>query len=314
MAARRGAFPELDRDLTVRFLFIGTQLRQTARNRGGSKMKHEEGFFRNAHDHQIYHQCWLPEGEARAVILIAHGLAEHGGRYMNLVNHFLPQGFAVYALDHIGHGRSEGPRVYVERFTDFTDTLDTFRKLILERQKGKPFFLVGHSMGGLIGAFYLIGHEEGLAGAVLSGPAVKVPDNIPQATLFVGRILSALAPKLRLIALEATGVSRDPAVVKAYEDDPLVYRGKMTARLGAEMLKAMRYVSDEATRIRLPLLILQGGADLLVDPSGAQMLYDRVSSVDRKIFLYEGLYHEVFNEPEHDLVLGDVETWIAGHL
>lgn len=277
-------------------------------------MKHEEGFFKDASNHQIYHQCWLPEGEAKAVLMIAHGLAEHGGRYMNLVNHFLPLGFAVYALDHIGHGRSEGPRVYVERFSDFTDTLDRFRKFIMERQKGKPFFLVGHSMGGLIGAFYLIGHQEGLAGAVLSGPAVKVPDNIPQATIIVGRILSTLAPKLRVVALDAAGVSRDPAVVNAYENDPLVYRGKMTARLGAEMLKAMRYVSDEAPRIHLPLLIVQGSADLLVDPSGAQMLYDRVSSTDRKILLYEGLYHEVFNEPEHDLVLRDVETWIAGHL
>lgn len=277
-------------------------------------MKHEEGFFKDAAGRKIYHQGWFPEGDTRAVLLLAHGLAEHGGRYMNLVRHFLPKGFAVHALDHIGHGRSEGPRVYVERFSDFTDTFQTFRKMVQERQENKPLFLVGHSMGGLMAACYLLEHQEGLAGAILSGPAVKVAGNIPQATIIAGRILSILAPKLRVVALDAKGVSRDPEVVRAYEEDPLVYRGKMTARLGAEMIRAMGQVGEKASRIRLPLLILQGGADRLVEPSGAQLLYDGVSSTDRQIILYEGLYHEVFNEPEHERVLSDAEAWIAAHL
>ena len=278
-------------------------------------MKHEEGFFKGIRDNQIYYQHWLPEGEAKAVILVVHGLAEHSGRYMNLVHHFLPLGYAVYAIDHLGHGRSEGARVYVERFTDYTDTLAAFREMIRNRQKDKPVFLVGHSMGGLIGALYLLEHQGELAGAVLSGPAVKIPDNIPAVTIFAGKVLSVLAPRLGLIAPpEASGVSRDPAVVRAYETDPLVYRGKMTPRLGSEMLKAMRRVATEASRITLPLLILQGSADRLVDPSGAQMLHDRVASPDKRIILYEGLYHEVFNEPEHDRVLKDVETWLEVHL
>jgi len=254
-------------------------------------MKHLEGFFNGVRDHRIYYQLWLPETEPKAVLLVVHGLAEHGGRYMNLVNHFLPLGYAVYAVDHLGHGRSEGARVYVEQFADYTDTLVTFREMIRGWQKGKPVFLVGHSMGGLIGALYLLSHQNELAGAVLS----------------------ALIPRLGLIQLEAEGVSRDPAVVQAYETDPLVYRGKVTARLGAEMINAMKQVVAEASRISLPLLILQGGADRLVHPSGAQMLHDRVASTDRKIILYEGLYHEVFNEPEHGQVLRDVEMWLEAH-
>jgi alpha-beta hydrolase superfamily lysophospholipase len=278
-------------------------------------MKHEEGFFKGVRDHRIFYQRWLPEGETKAVLLVVHGLAEHSGRYMNLVHHFLPLGYAVYAIDHLGHGRSEGARVYVERFTDYTDTLAAFRGMIRNLQKDKPVFLVGHSMGGLIGALYLLDHQGELAGAVLSGPAVKIPDNIPAVTIFLGKVLSVLTPRLGLIAPpEASGVSRDPAVVRAYETDPLVYRGKMTARLGSEILKAMRRVATEASRIGLPILILQGSADLLVDPSGAQMLHDRVASPDKRIILYEGLYHEVFNEPEHDRVLRDVETWIEAHL
>ena len=277
-------------------------------------MKHLEGFFNGVRDHRIYYQLWLPETEPKAVLLVVHGLAEHGGRYMNLVNHFLPLGYAVYAVDHLGHGRSEGARVYVEQFADYTDTLVTFREMIRGWQKGKPVFLVGHSMGGLIGALYLLSHQNELAGAVLSAPAVKPPDDISPVTIFAGTVLSALIPRLGLIQLEAEGVSRDPAVVQAYETDPLVYRGKVTARLGAEMINAMKQVVAEASRISLPLLILQGGADRLVHPSGAQMLHDRVASTDRKIILYEGLYHEVFNEPEHDRVLQEVETWLEAHL
>lgn len=276
-------------------------------------MKHQEGFFNGVRDHRIYYQYWLPETEPKAVLLVVHGLAEHGGRYMNLVNHFLPLGYAVYAADHLGHGSSEGTRVYVERFTDYTDTLVTFHEMIRGWQKDKPVFLVGHSMGGLIGALYLLSHQNELAGAVLSGPGVKVPDDISPVTIFAGKVLSILMPRLGLIQLEAEGVSRDPAVVKAYETDPLVYRGKITARLGVEMIKAMKQVSAEESRISLPLLILQGGADRLVHPSGAQMLHDGVASVDRKIILYDGLYHEVFNEPEHGRVRRDVEMWLAAH-
>ncbi len=277
-------------------------------------MKHEEGFFQGIGNQRIYHQRWLPDGETRAALLVVHGLAEHSGRYMNLVRHFVPRGYAVYALDHIGHGRSNGARIYVERFTDFIDTLSAFREMIHPLQNGKPLFLVGHSLGGLIGALYLTDRQDGLTGAVLSGPAVKVADNIPRVAIFMGKILAAIAPRLRWIALDATGVSRDPAVVSAYETDPLVYRGKMTMRLGSEMIQAMRRIGVEASRIKLPLLILQGSEDRLVDPSGARMLHDRVSSTDKRIILYPRLYHEVFNEPEHDRVLRDVEDWIEAHL
>jgi alpha-beta hydrolase superfamily lysophospholipase len=277
-------------------------------------MKHQEGFFKGVRDGNIYFQSWLPEGEPRAVLLIVHGLAEHSGRYTNVVNHFVPLGYAVYGIDHFGHGKSDGNRVYVERFDDYTNTLKVYFNMIHDWQSGKPIFLVGHSMGGLISAVYLLDHQAELAGAVLSGPAVKVPGNITPATLLVGKMLSALIPRLGLLGLDVNGVSRDPVVVQAYVSDPLVHTGKITARLAAEMLKAMRYVSGQAARITLPVLIVQGSADKLVDPAGARMLYDAVSSADKEIKIYDGFYHEVFNEPEHDKVLRDVDIWLEAHL
>ena len=277
-------------------------------------MKHQEGFFKGVRDTSIYFQSWLPESESKAVLLIVHGLAEHSGRYMNIVNHFVPMGYAVYGIDHLGHGKSEGTRVYVKRFEDYTNTLEAYFDMIRCWQPDKPIFLVGHSMGGLISAVYLLDHQSELTGAVLSGAAVKVPNNITPAILVVGKMLSALVPRFGLLGLEVDGICRDPAVVQAYVSDPLVHKGKTTARLAAEMLKAMQRVSAEANKITLSIIVLQGSADKLVDPAGAQMLYDTVSSADKEIRIYNGFYHEVFNEPEHDKVLRDVEIWLEAHL
>jgi acylglycerol lipase len=277
-------------------------------------LKHQEGFFKGVRDANIYFQGWLPESEPRAVLLIVHGLAEHSGRYGNVVNHFVPLGYAVYGIDHFGHGKSDGERVYVKRFDDYTNTLKVYFDMIREWQPDKPIFLVGHSMGGLISAVYLLDHQAELAGAVLSGPAVKIPNHVTPAMLFLGKMLSALIPRFGLLALSADGVSRDPLVVKAYVSDPLVHRGKATARLAAEMLKAMQTISGQAAKITLPIMIVQGSADRLVDPAGAQMLYDAVSSADKEIRIYDGFYHEVFNEPEHDKVLRDIEIWLEAHI
>ena len=277
-------------------------------------MKYQEGYLKGVRDTDIYYQYWLPEGEPKAILLVVHGLAEHSGRYMNVVNFLVPSGYAVYGIDHIGHGKSHGKRVYVKRFQDYTKTLKNYFDMIREWQPEKPIFLIGHSMGGLISAAYLLEHQDELSGAVLSGPGIKVPDNISQAIIFVGNMLSIIMPKAGLIQLDAEGVSRDPAVVDAYVNDPLVYTGKITARLGAELLKAMQYVTDQAPKIRLPIMIVQGSDDKLVDPSGAQLLYDLVSSKDKTIKIYNGFYHEVFNEPEHEQVLNDVKTWIEAHL
>ena len=277
-------------------------------------MKHQDGYFKGVRDTNIYYQYWLPEGEPKAILLVVHGLAEHSGRYMNIVNHLVPLGYAVYGIDHIGHGKSDGKRVYVDRFRDYTKTLKNYFDKIRKWHPKKPIFLIGHSMGGLISAAYLLEHQDELSGAVLSGPSIKVPDNISQAIIFIGKMLSMIIPKAGLIQLDAEGISRDPAVIDAYVNDPLVCTGKVTARLGAELLKAMQYVTKQATKIKLPILIVQGSDDKLVDSSGAQLLYDLVGSRDKTIKLYNGFYHEVFNEPEHEQVLNDVKTWIEAHL
>ncbi len=277
-------------------------------------MKHSEGTFQGVRDLKIYHQAWLPEGKPRAALLIVHGLGEHSGRYTNVVNHFVPSGFALYGIDHIGHGKSDGEREMLARFEDFTEPLAVYQKMIAEAHPGLPLFIYGHSMGGLITAFYLLDHQKEFTGAILSAPAVRVPQNISAFTVTLGKIFSTIAPKMGLIQLDAAGISRDEAVVKAYNNDPLVFHGKTTARLSAEMLRAMMRVTAEVEKITLPLFILQGSADYLVDPDGAKMVYEKAASVDKTLKLYDGLFHEVHNEPEREVMFNDLENWINAHI
>jgi acylglycerol lipase len=276
------------------------------------QMKHIEGNFKGVRDLNIYYQAWLPDGYVKAVLLLVHGLGEHSGRYMNVVNHFVPLGYAIYGLDHIGHGKSDGAREFVERFDDYTDTLSVYLGMVKEWQGDKPLFLLGHSMGGTIAAYYLLDHAEDFRGAILSAPGVKV--SVSQATIIIGRALARVAPKMGLIALDVNDISRDPEVVKAYVNDPLVFHGKTPARLAAEFLSAMLRITAEAGKISLPIIVVQGAEDKLVDPSGAQLLFDEASSEDKTLKMYEKLYHEVFNEPERDRVLKDVEDWLESQL
>jgi alpha-beta hydrolase superfamily lysophospholipase len=277
-------------------------------------MNHVEGNFKGVRNVNIYYQAWLPEENVKAVLLVVHGLGEYCGRYMNVVNHFVPLGYAVYGLDHLGHGKSDGIREGIKRFEDYTDTLTIYINMVKGWQPGKPIFLLGHSMGGLIGAYYLLDHQADFNGAIISAPAIKISDSISPITITMSKVLSAIAPKAGVLTLDATAISRDPEIVKAYVNDPLVFHGKTPARLAAEMLKAMLRVTVEVGFISLPFITVQGGLDKLVDPDGTRMLYEKASSKDKTIKIYDGLYHEVFNEPERAMVLKDVETWLKAHV
>jgi alpha-beta hydrolase superfamily lysophospholipase len=181
-------------------------------------------------------------------------------------------------------------------------------------QPGKPIFLLSHSIGGLIASYYLLDHQAEFQGAIFSAPVVKVAAHISRMTIIMGRSLSILAPKAGVLSVDPSTLSRDPDVVNAYINDPLVFHGKTSARLSAEMLRALTRVSAETDKITLPFIAMQGSEDHLVDPDGAQILYDKAGSKDKTLKIYEGLYHEIFNEPEHDLVLKDVEAWLAARI
>lgn len=262
----------------------------------------------------LYWKAWLPEGDCRAVVVLAHGYAEHLGRYEYFAQSLNAAGIGVYALDHWGHGKSDGTYGFVPAFSVLTDGVEALLAQVEQAHPQVPRFLIGHSMGGLIAALHLQSHQSHYAGAVLSGPAIKASAEPSRLMIWVSRLLSRLAPRLGVLALDSAGVSRDPAVVAAYLADPLVYSGKMSARLAAEMFDAMAAARAGAGGITLPLLIAHGAQDRLTAPAGSQFLLDAVSSGDKTLKLYPGLYHEIFNEPERDSVIADVVGWISARL
>ena len=277
-------------------------------------MKHKEGKFKGFKNFDLYYQCWLPDGSPKAVLLVAHGLAEHSGRYKNLVNYFVPKGYAVYALDHRGHGKSEGMRSYVDRFSDYLADLKTFFDMVHKEHKDAKIFLVGHSLGGTLAVPYAVEHQQELAGVITSGASLVASSTVSPALIAIAGVVSALLPKMGVTVLDASTISRDKAVVDAYVNDPLVYRGKVPARTGAELARMWKQLPERMSKIKLPVLIMHGSADQLSDPAGSKLLYERVGSKDKTLKLYDGFYHEIFNEPEHKKVMADVEAWLTKHI
>ncbi len=277
-------------------------------------MNHRDGSFQGAHGQAIYYQYWTPGTDPRAVILLAHGAGEHSGRYAYFAERCCDAGLAVAALDHIGHGKSDGTYGHMDRFQDYLDTLALFQDQVTQAFPGLPLVLVGHSMGGLISACYLLEHQDRLMACALSGPAIKteLEPGFIQVTLI--RLMSRFLPRLGALQLDSSGVSRDPEVVRNYNEDPMVNHGKMSARFVSELFQAMGRVQAEAGTISLPLLVLHGDADAMTAPSGSQFLYDAVGSEDKTLKLYPGLYHEIFNEPERDQVIGDLLSWLGERL
>lgn len=278
-------------------------------------MQHSQGSFLNQQGVEIFAQQWLPEGPPRAGIVLVHGLSEHSGRYQHMAADLSARGYAIFGLDHPGHGQSGGTRTYIRDFSEFLATLAHYYQTVRDAYQGLPFFLYGHSMGGLISLHFLAEHQQSFRGAVLSAAPVSVPGHVSRFVIFLGRILSRLLPKVRLVPLDSSGISRDPTVVKAYDTDPLVFHGKATARLAAQLMAAIQAAPRVASQITLPTLVLQGTADPIVEPTDGELLYSRLlGGEDKTLLEYRGLFHEVHNEPEQQQVFDDVSTWLAQHL
>ncbi len=268
------------------------------------------GYFSGAGGLRIFWQAWLPESEPRAVIVIAHGASEHSDRYAHVAARLVGEGYAVYAIEHRGHGRSEGPRALLDRLDRAVADLDVVVARATAEHPGLPVFLLGHSMGGTIALSYTIDHQDRLEGLMLSGPLAAL-EAAPAHMRVAARVLSALAPGLPLVELDPGQVSRDPAVVAAYVEDPLVHHGKLPVRTISELAGAIDRFPREVGRITLPTLIMYGTADGLCPTAGSVMLAENIGATDLTVRPYEGLYHEILNEPEQDRVLDDMCAWLS---
>jgi alpha-beta hydrolase superfamily lysophospholipase len=269
-----------------------------------------EGTFLGTQGRQIYWRSWPAAGEPRAVVVIAHGFGDHSGRYERLAQRLVADGYEVYALDHHGHGRSAGRR---GQFS-MQAAVDDLHQLVLRAGSRHPqtdTILLGHSMGGAITLRYAMEHGDRLAGVILSGTLAQVDGHA--AAKSVGRLVGSVAPRLPVAKIDSRLISRDPAVVAAYDFDPLTFP-TIPAGTAAEFLRHVKTLPADLSRITGPALVMWGTADGLCAPAGSEMIASRLGSADVTAVPFEGLYHEILNEPEREQVIAQLLDWLGARV
>jgi len=276
-------------------------------NSGEMHMIQSEFSWQSQDGLSFFGQEWRPEGSARAAVVLIHGLGEHSGRYQHVADYFTRRGLGVVALDHRGHGRTGGKRGH----GSYDAILDDIQHLIQEAEKrypGLPVILYGHSLGGALVLYYALKRKPHLKGVISTAPGL-IPANASGGQIALAKIMSAIAPGFQINnGLDVTGLSHDPETARAYTADPLVHP-KISARLGLDLMQNGQWVIEHAADFPLPLLLLQGSADRLVNPAGArQFAAGLAGKVTYKV--YDGWYHELHNEVEKETVLADMVAWI----
>jgi alpha-beta hydrolase superfamily lysophospholipase len=272
---------------------------------------HREDTFVGVGGVTLYWQAWAPVEPPRASVVLAHGLGEHGGRYADLAGRLVEVGYSVFALDHRSHGRSGGRRAQFGPASDLVDDFETFVTTVVEPTADGPLFVLGHSLGGWVAAEYARRRQASLAGLVLSSPLAELEVGPPPLPTLV-RGLAKVTPRLGLARIDSDTVSRDPAQVRAYDEDPLVFHGRLPAQTVAALDAAVNRPDDELPRLTLPLLVIHGTADELVPSRCGQKMFDQATGEDKTLKLYDGCRHELFNEVAEvrERVTGDVLAWL----
>lgn len=271
----------------------------------------EEG-FKGVGGLNIVFRSSRPEGRPRAVLVIVHGFNSHSGQYLWAADRFAASGFAVYAHDQRGRGKSEGERFYVEKVEDYVDDVTTFVALAKSRDPGLPVFMLGHSAGGVISCVYALEHQKEINGLICESFALKVP--APELLLKSVKWLSRHFPRLPVLKLPKKGFSRDAKVVESMIKDPLIAKEIQPAITVAAMLRANERVEREFRLIKLPVLILHGAADTVTLAAGSKLFHDNAGSSDKTLKLYPDHVHDLLNDIGKEKVIADIMGWMGARL
>jgi alpha-beta hydrolase superfamily lysophospholipase len=276
----------------------------------------QEGTLSTDEGYEIFYRAWRPAKKPKAAVLISHGYAEHSGRYAHVAARLNAAGYSVYANDHRGHGKSPGPRAYVKsKEVLVQDHLDMIAMMREKEGSEIPVFMVGHSLGSTIGVHFAAEYQDELKGLVLSGAGVRYSDIGPSQERQIA-LASKLAPKRVMTAeWDASRLSHDPEVVKAYQSDPMVFAGTASLGLLRVIVQTIKTVKEKGAKLTLPILVQAGGEDRIV--LGARELFDSLASAkDKTLKLYDGFFHEVYNETadRRKVVLEDLVNWLDKHI
>jgi len=261
---------------------------------------------------KIFLRSWKPASKPRGVIVICHGVNSHGGQYINVAEQFAASGFATYALDLRGRGKSEGPRFFVRNIAEYVSDVSNTIKLAKARDPELPVFLLGHSAGDVVSCSYALDHQAEITGLICESFAFKAP--APDFALAIIKGLSHIAPNLPVLTLKNKDFKRDPEALKALNSDPLIAKEVQPALTVAALVRADERLKKEFPRITLPVFIIHGIADKATVPSGSQFFYDTVGSKDKKLKLYDGHFHDLLNDIGKENVMADITAWIEKRL
>lgn len=268
-----------------------------------------ESSFKSKDNHRIYYQTWKAK-KPKGVLIFVHGLNEHSGRYQNPINHFVKAGYTLYLLDQRGHGKSDGPRSFIADFNSFLEDLDQFTKLVAKKEAGLPLFMVGHSMGGQIVLNYVGKYNPPLKGFLTSSANIQMAIRVSAIKKKLGLLAAKIIPSFSLLnEVDPKWISRDPEVVRAYKKDPLVSK-KLTLSLASAILRNQEKLMGLASKIKLPAFLMHSGDDHICAAEGSQKFFEQLASKDKQIKIYEGFYHELFNEFGKETVFEDMEKWL----
>jgi alpha-beta hydrolase superfamily lysophospholipase len=271
--------------------------------------EHRTGTFAGADGLALFFQAWLPSDQPKAVLINLHGLGDHSGLYPSIAGHFPARGFAVYAYDMRGNGRSPGQRAYLRHWDEYRDDLHAFIRQVRTWQDGLPIFVLGHSLGGLVVLDYALHCPGGLSGVIAAAPPLGRV-GVPPVLMALGRIMSRIWPRFSLeVGMDLSGLARDPAVIQTVLSDPLFHR-RGTARLSTEVTAAIARVQARAADLAVPLLILHGAADRMVPPDGSREFFQKVRHPVKEFREYPEAYHGLFADWDQKQVLADLERWL----
>ncbi len=272
------------------------------------------GRFKTTDGLRMFAQWWTPVGgPSKAAIIMVHGLKDHSRRYADAAQKLTKNNYSVYAFDLRGHGDSEGQRVWVESFDDYVNDLQTFYDIVQKKEPNKPIFLFGHSMGGAIVTLFSLRHSRPVAGMVLSGPALKL-DVSSFTTGSTKYLVAPLMPTLAVLSLDESNFSRDPKVVEAINNDPLIYHDAGPAHTAKELFKAVEKIQEEMVKIDTPFLTMHGQEDKLTMYEGSTDLFQISKAKGKALKLYQAAYHDLLHEPEKDKVFNDMLAWLEGRM
>ncbi len=268
----------------------------------------KESTFEGVGGLKIFTRSWQPAGKARGVVVIVPGFNSHSGQYLWAGEQFAAKDLAAYAIDLRGRGRSEGERFYVEKMEDYTDDVATLVRTAKAENPDLPVFILGHSAGGVVSCIYALDHQSEIDGLICESFAYDLP--VPGLVLMLLKAFDYIAPHTHVYSLKNEDFSRDPLVVEAMNNDPLIKDESEPTQTAKVMIDAATRLNKEFPLIKVPVLILHGTEDKATNPSGSQFFYDTAGSTDKTLKFYEGHYHDLLNDLDKDVVMADINNWI----